>query len=429
MPKNAPIYDARSLGLPKMLLLGMQHMFAMFGATVIVPLVTGLPVETTLLTVGLGTLLFHLATGGRVPAFLGASFAFIGGYAAVAPLLSGELPNAALLPYACAGVAAAGLLHLLAAVLAKSFGTGRLLRLFPPLVTGPIIIAIGLGLAPGAVDSCRQCWPVALSALAVILACNVFGRGMLRIMPILCGVLAAYAVACAMGLVDFAPIRAAAWIGPPLHKANLVPGNVPDWGKLASAVIAIAPIAIATMMEHVGDICAISTTIGKDLLRSPGLHRTLAGDGLATVVASLCGGSACTTYGENTGVLALTRVYDPRVIRIAAGLAVVLSCCPKFAAVVNSIPPPVIGGVSFVLFGMISAIGVRNLVEARVDLSQARNLIVAAIPLVAALGKVTLPLRIGSFNATLTPLAVASLAAILLNALLPTSADGDAPAP
>lgn len=452
------IYDARVLGTPKMLILGVQHMFAMFGATVLVPLLTGLDVATTLLCAGVGTLLFHLITKGRVPAFLGSSFAFLGGYAAITALAGTQgyesFTTTQLLPYACLGVACAGLLYLVLAALIKLIGVDKVMRFFPPVVTGPIIIAIGLGLAGSAVDNCRTNWLIALIALTIIIAFNVWGKGMAKIVPILLGVLGSCTVAAVLALIfgqtvtislennqtkevialagnpawqlfDVAALnelKEAAWIGLPIHWNQTVFGGI-DWKNgalIVSSVAAIMPIALATMMEHIGDICAIGSTCGKNFVKDPGLHRTLIGDGIATTLASLFGGPANTTYGENTGVLALSRVYDPRVIRIAALLAALLSFCPKFAALIHLIPTAVIGGISFVLYGMISAVGVRNVVENKVDFTKSRNLMVAAIILVCALG-LTGGVTFSVFNITITlsALAVASLAGIILNAILP----------
>ena len=414
--------DKDSLPAGKTLVLGLQHMFAMFGATVTVPLITGLDIGTTLLMAGLGTLLFHLITGGKVPAFLGSSFAFLGGYAAITGLAGTEgyeaMTKAQLLPYACLGVACSGLVYLVLAGLIKSFGIKKVMRCFPPIVTGPIIITIGLGLAPVAVGSCKANWTLALTALAVIGVCNIWGKGMIKIIPILIGLAVSYVLAICMGAVDFAAVKDAAWIGLPIHKANTILGvDFAQGGLISSSIIAIVPIALATIMEHIGDISAISSTVGKDFIKDPGLHRTLTGDGLATTFASLFGGPANTTYGENTGVLALSQVFNPIVIRVAAVFAILLSFCPKFAALISTIPGPIVGGISFVLYGMISAVGIRNLVENKVDFSKPRNLIIAAVILVTALGGVTIPL--GSKGAALTPLALASLAGIILNAIFP----------
>ena len=417
------IYDARQLGTPKMLLLGFQHMFAMFGATVTVPLLTGLSISTTLLFAGLGTLLFHCLTKFKVPAFLGSSFAFIGGYLAVAPLNEDGSGNKEMLPYACLGVACAGLVYLIVAAFIKAVGVNRVMKLFPPVVTGPIIMAIGLGLAPSAVTNCRSNWWLAIVALALVIIFNIFGKGMIKIIPILLGIVGAYVVAVLVGnvggvenfAIDFSAVKAAPWIGNPIEWSSTVFGGVSDKSKAISAIIAIVPIAIATMMEHIGDISAISATCN-----NPGLNRTLLGDGLATTLASLFGAPANTTYGENTGVLALSKVYDPRVIRIAAYFAVFFSLSPKFAALIESIPMAVVGGISFVLYGMISAIGVRNVVEAKVDFSKARNTIIAAVILVVALGlSGGITFTVGSATITLSSLACASIAGIALNIIFP----------
>ena len=422
------IYDARQLGTPKMLLLGFQHMFAMFGATVTVPLLTGLSISTTLLFAGLGTLLFHCLTKFKVPAFLGSSFAFIGGYLAVAPLNEDGSGNKEMLPYACLGVACAGLVYLIVAAFIKAVGVNRVMKLFPPVVTGPIIMAIGLGLAPSAVNNCSSNWWLAIVALALVIIFNIFGKGMIKIIPILLGIVGAYIVAVLVGnvggvenfAIDFSAVKAAPWIGNPIEWSSTVFGGVSDKSKAISAIIAIVPIAIATMMEHIGDISAISATCNKNFINDPGLNRTLLGDGLATTLASLFGAPANTTYGENTGVLALSKVYDPRVIRIAAYFAIFFSLSPKFAALIESIPMAVVGGISFVLYGMISAIGVRNVVEAKVDFSKARNTIIAAVILVVALGlSGGITFTVGSATITLSSLACASIAGIALNIIFP----------
>lgn len=422
------IYDARQLGTPKMIVLGFQHMFAMFGATVTVPLLTGLSISTTLLFAGLGTLLFHLLTKGKVPAFLGSSFAFIGGYFAVAPLNADGSGNKEMLPYACLGVACAGLLYVIVSFLIKVVGVNKVMKLFPPVVTGPIIMAIGLGLAPSAVNNCKNNWWLAFVALALVIIFNIFGKGMVKIIPILLGIIGSYLVAVIVGnvcgvesfAIDFSAIKEAPWIGNPIEWSSTVFGGVHDKSLAISAIITIVPIAIATMMEHIGDISAISATCNKNYINDPGLNRTLLGDGLATSLASLFGAPANTTYGENTGVLALSKVYDPRVIRIAAYFAIFFSLSPKFAALIESIPVAVVGGISFVLYGMISAIGVRNVVEAKVDFSKARNTIIAAVILVTALGLTDgISFSIGSADINLSALACASIAGIVLNLIFP----------
>ena len=423
---NQPIYDARSLGRPRMLLLGFQHMFAMFGATVLVPALTGLSVSATLLFAGIGTLIFHFLTKKKVPAFLGSSFAFIGGYAAVVAMGAAQgLDQAASLPYACVGVFFAGLMYFILAGLFKIFGVQKVMRFFPPVVTGPIIIAIGLTLSGSAINNCTTNWWIALLAVAIIVVCNIWGKGMVKIVPVLLGVVGSYIVAACFGIPDFSAVKTAPWIGLPFEMKNTafsVFAN-PNWGLVITAIITIIPISLATMIEHIGDMCAISSTTGINYLEDPGLHRTLMGDGLATALASLFGAPANTTYGENTGVLNLTKVFDPRVIRIAAVLAILFSFSPKFAAVVAAMPASVIGGVSLVLYGMISAVGVRNLVENKVDLTVSRNLLIAALILVLAIGinygPGSINFTIGKATIALSGLAVAALAGIILNAILP----------
>ena len=415
------IYDARGLGVPRMLLLGLQHLFAMFGATVLVPILVssyGLPlsIQTTLLFAGLGTLLFHLCTKFKVPAFLGSSFAFLGGFEAVSQLNVGkfaDMTGEEKLPYALGGIVVAGLLYLVLALLFKLVGAKKVMRFFPPIVTGPIIILIGLNLSGTAINNASTNWWLALVAIVVIIVANIWSKGMIKIIPILLGVVVSYIVALIFGQVDFTAMHEAKLVG--LQHFVIAKFDI-------TSILVMAPIAIAAMMEHIGDVSAISSTTGKIFIEVPGLHRTLLGDGLATAVAGMFGGPANTTYGENTGVLALSKVYDPRVIRLAALYAIILSFSPKFDALVNSIPAAIVGGVSFVLYGMISAVGVRNVVENRVDLTKSRNLIIAAVIFVSGLGFSSvggITFTVGSADITLTGLAIAALAGVVLNAILP----------
>ena len=414
MDLSGGIYDARELGIPRMLVLGVQHTFAMFGATVLVPLLTGLSVSTTLLCAGIGTLLFHLINKGKVPAFLGSSFAYLGGFT----IVTNNGANPENLPYACAAVACSGLVYLAVSALIATFGVGRIMRFFPPVVTGPIIIAIGLILAPSAISNCSTNWLLAAVALGVVIICNIWGKGMVKILPILLGVIAAYLVALVTNAVDFTAVAQADWIGLPIKKESMGLFAFDGSSQLISAILTIVPIAIATVMEHIGDMAAISATTGKNYIRDPGLHRTLLGDGVATSLAGLLGGPANTTYGENTGVLALSKVYDPLVVRIAAVFAILMSFSPKFDALINTIPAGIVGGISFILYGMISAIGVRNVVENQVDFTNSRNLIIAAVILVSALGFNSVGgLTFGPV--TLSGLAIAALLGILLNAIIP----------
>ncbi|MBE6979167.1 MAG: uracil-xanthine permease [Ruminococcaceae bacterium] len=422
--KMDAVYDAKSLGTSKVLILGLQHLFAMFGATVLVPAITGLNVSTTLLFAGLGTLLFHLITGRKVPAFLGSSFAFLGAFGLVTA--SGqEIP----LTYSCFGVAVAGMLYLVLAAFFKFFGVKRVMRYFPPIVTGPIIICIGLSLAGSAITNCHTNWLVALVAIAVVVVCNIWGKGMVKIVPILLGVVASYLFAV---IVDpsaranvAATVAAADWFGFPViweNTALSIFNDSLDVSMLITAVITIAPISLATIVEHVGDMCAISSTVGKNFVADPGLHRTLTGDGLATTLSALFGGPANTTYGENTGVLALSKVYDPLVVRLAAYFAILLSFCPKFAALIVAMPAATMGGVSLVLYGMISAVGVRNVVENQVDFTKSRNVLIAAMIMGLAVGVTysgSIVIPVGGISISLSGLAVAALVGIAMNAILP----------
>lgn len=429
---NTAIKDARSLGLPKMLLLGLQHMFAMFGATILVPILVntyfegqGLSIQVTLMCAGLGTLFFHACSKFKVPAFLGSSFAFLGGFATVANLNTGIFADMTMgekLPYACGGIVVAGALYLILALIIKLAGVERVMHYLPPVVTGPIIICIGLSLAPSAIANASTNWLIALIALGTIIVFNIWGKGMFKIIPILMGVVISYAAAAVfqmMGMtnpdgsaiLNFSEVATASWVGlPSFQLCKFDP----------TAVMVMAPIALATMMEHIGDMSAISATVGENFLADPGLHRTLVGDGIATSLSALDGGPANTTYGENTGVLELSRVHDPRVIRIAAVFAVILSFIPKMAEVIGSMPSAIFGGVSFMLYGMISAIGVRNVVENQVDLTKSRNLVIAAVILVCGLGfSDGLTFEAAGTSVTLTGLAIAAIAGVLLNVILP----------
>ena len=429
------IYDARTLGVPKMLILGLQHMFAMFGATVLVPilvgsyfgneLTAGVTVSTTLFCAGVGTLLFHVCSKMKVPAFLGSSFAYLGGFSTVAGLDTGMYANMSAndkCAYACGGVVVAGLLYLVLAAIIKIVGVKKVMKFLPPVVTGPIIICIGLSLASSAISNASTNWLLAFIALATVIIFNIWGKGMFKIIPILMGVVISYVAAIilnALGMtnadgsaiLDFQPVAQAAFVG--LPNFQIAKFDI-------TAILVMAPIAIASMMEHIGDISAISATVGRNYIEDPGLHRTLIGDGLATAFAGFIGGPSNTTYGENTGVLELSRVFDPRVIRIAAGFAVILSFIPKFSSIIHTMPTAIIGGISFMLYGMISAIGVRNVVENKVDLTKSRNLIIAAVIFVCGLGFSSgLSFQIGSATITLTGLAIAAIAGIALNAILP----------
>lgn len=421
--ENKGIYNARTLGKPKFIMLGIQHLFAMFGATILVPLITGLDVSATLLFAGIGTLLFHVISKMKVPAFLGSNFAFLGGYASVKQLCVAQgLTDEMALNYACLGVAAASLLYFVMAFLLKMFGTDKVMRFFPPVVTGPMVIAIGLTLSGSAIHNCQQNWLLAITAIVIVIGASIWGRGIIKIVPILLGVLGSYILAATMGEVDFTQLSEAAWIGLPInmdHTAIAVMKD-PNFDLIITSIIAIFPIAFATIMEHIGDMCAIQSTVGKNFIKDPGLHRTLSGDGLATLLASIFGAPANTTYGENTGVLNLTKVFDPAVIRMAACFAILLSFSPKFACLIGLMPAATIGGVSLILYGMISAVGVRNLVETSVDFSSSRNVFVAALIMVVSIGVqygTDGGVKIGPV--TFSGLALAAIVGIVLNAILP----------
>ena len=433
------VRDAKQLGIPKMLLLGLQHMFAMFGATILVPILVsgyfqaacnepltkGLVVSVTLFCAGCGTLIFHVCSKMKVPAFLGSSFAFLGGFYTIANLQTGIYQNMSVndkAAYACGGVVVAGFLYLVVALIFKLVGVNRVMKFLPPVVTGPIIICIGLSLASSAISNASTNWLLAIVALAVIIVFNIWGKGMFKIIPILMGVVISYVFALILNafgvtnpdgsaIINFASVTSSGWVG--LPKFQICKFDV-------TAILVMAPIAIATMMEHVGDMSAISATVDENFIVEPGLHRTLLGDGLATMFAGVIGGPANTSYGENTGVLELSKVYDPVVIRIAAVFAIVLSFIPKFSAIISTMPAAIIGGVSFMLYGMISAIGVRNIVENKVDLTKSRNLIIAGLIFVCGLGFSNgLTFTVGGTSITLTALAIAAIAGVILNAVLP----------
>lgn len=423
MESQNAIYDARQLGAPRMILLGMQHLFAMFGATVLVPLLTGLDVSITLLFAGIGTLMFHFISKWNVPAFLGSSFAFLGGYASVKEMgVAQGLSETLALDYACLGVACAGLLYFVMAALIRAYGIKRIMHYFPPVVTGPIVIAIGLVLSGSAIANCTTNWLLAIIAIVTVIVASIWGRGIIKIIPVLLGVSVSYIIAACLGEIDFTSLGEAAWVGFPIERDHTILAVFEDGNTslMLSTILAVMPIAFATIMEHIGDMLAISSTVGKDFLSDPGLHRTLMGDGVATAVASVFGAPANTTYGENTGVLNLTKVFDPMVVRIAAIFAIVLAFCPKFACLVQLMPAGTIGGVSLILYGMISAVGVRNLVEEKVDLKSSRNVFVAALILVLAIGVkygANDDIAIGPVH--VSGLAIAAIVGIALNAIMP----------
>jgi len=396
------IRDGDYIDPAKKIILGIQHAFTMFGATVLVPIITGFNISVALFMAGCGTLLFYFITKRKVPAFLGSSFAFI------APVL--VVTEKFGLPYACGGIVVAGLLYLLLSLLVSIYGVKKILSFFPPIVTGPIIIVIGLKLAPVAIDMAKGNWGLALVGFAVVTAVSIYAKGFFKVLPVLTGIFVGYLVAIFTGNVDFTPIAQAKWIGWPefvIAKFN--------W----TAISIIAPVAIATMVEHVGDVLAIGVIVEKNLVEDPGLNRTLIGDGLATSLSAMFGGPANTTYSENTGVLALTRVYHPVIMAIAAIFAILMGLVPKLGAVILTIPSSLIGGISIVLFGMIASIGIRTVVEHKVDFSHSRNLMISAAILVLGLGGAVLAIPLGTGKIEIAGMALGAIVGIILNKILP----------
>ena len=416
----------------KLLLLGVQHVFAMFGATVLVPLLTGMDPAVALLCAGVGTWIFHLCTGRKVPTYLGSSFAFIAAIQGAAAMCAGldantegltQLPAyQAALPYATGGILVAGALYLVLALLVKLVGAERVRAFFPPIVTGPIVTIIGLMLAPSAIANITTQigsinvglnWLVAAISIATIFIVSLFAKGIFKLVPILIGIVVGYIAAICCGMVNFTTIAEASWISLPhffLPKFDL------------RAIGLIAPIAIVTFVEHIGDVNASSAVCGKDFIKDPGMHRTLMGDGLATMFAGLVGGPANTTYSENTGVLAATKNYNPITLEIAACIAIVLAFFGKFSALITAMPGPVLGGVSVVLYGMIAAVGLRTLVENKVDFTKSRNLLIAAVMLVLGLGA-NGAIVIGGVS--ISGVALAAVLGIILNKVLPESIEKD----
>jgi uracil permease len=397
----------------KRILFGFQHALAMFGATVLVPFLTGLDISVALFTAGVGTLLFHLLTKKKVPVFLGSSFAFIAPILSVKAMYATPGDPDAGLPYATGGIIITGLIYVVAAGLIKIFGSDIMKRLLPPVVIGPIIVTIGLTLTPVAYDMAKTHWGVALISMLTVALVNVFGKGIYRSLPIMFGVGTGYAASLVFNLVDVQPILDAKFLALPNFMA-------PKFSLDAIAVV--APIALVTIVEHLGDISTIGATTGEDYIADPGLHRTLLGDGLATSLAGLVGGPSNTTYSENTGVLAVTKVYDPSVLRVAGVIAILMSVLGKFGALISTIPEPVMGGISVILFGMIASVGMRVMVENKIDFSSGRNMLIAAF--VLTLGMMSIlgennPAVIDLGFIQLQGLSLATIVGIILNLILP----------
>lgn len=394
-------------------ILGIQHVLAMFGATVLVPFLTGLNPSIALISAGAGTLIFHLCTKGIVPVFLGSSFAFIG---ALTLVLKNEGIGSIK-----GGVIAAGLIYVLMSYLVKTFGVERIKSFFPPIVTGPIIMLIGLRMSPTALSMAgytngkfdTKSLIVAVCVILTMVSITMIKKSFLRLIPILIAVIVGYIVATFLGMVDFGVVSQAKWIG-------LSPEATKDLFTMPvmslTGIIAIAPIALVVFIEHIGDITTNGAVVGKDFFKNPGIHRTLLGDGLATIVAGCLGGPANTTYGENTGVLAVTKVYDPAILRIAACYAIALGFIGKFGILLQTIPLPVMGGVSVILFGMIASVGVRTVVEARLDFSNSRNLIIASIIFVLGIAVDNIVIW---ETVSVSGLALAAFSGVLLNKVLP----------
>lgn len=390
----------------RLFILALQHMFAMFGSTVLVPALTGLNPAVALFTSGLGTLIFHLITGGKVPAYLGSSFAFI------APIIAAQ--NQFGRDGAMLGIITVGLVYALMSVVIRLLGTEFFRKLLPPVVIGPVIITIGLGLAPTAKDMASEHLLVAFVTLAIAVGISVFAKGIIKVIPILLGIIGGYTFAAFLGLVDFAPVMEASWFSLPKFALPTVSGNL-------RAITLVAPIALVTMVEHLGDVVAISSTVKKDFIEEPGLHRTLLGDGIATLVAGLFGGPPNTTYGENVGVLALTKVYNPMIIQLTAVIVILSSFVQKVGVLIQTIPTAVMGGIVFLLFGMIASIGLRTLVENEVDLSKNRNLVIVSVTLVVGISNLTLNFAGLEFGG----MGLAAIVGIVMNLILPAMDNED----
>ena len=379
---------------------GVQFMFVAFGSTVLVPLLTGLDPAVALLAAGLGTLLFHAVTGGKVPIYLGSSFAFI------APIVKAtELFG---LGGMFCGLVSVGLVYMLMSLLVKTFGIDLIKKLFPPVVIGPVIILIGLSLAGAGVNMAQENWILAIVSLAVAVAASIWGKGMIKLIPVVFGALAGYVVALIFfrDTMDFAAVGNASWFAfPKLAKMSF------SW----QAILFMAPVAIAPIIEHVGDMYAIGSIAGKDFVKDPGLHRTMLGDGLSCVLAAFLGGAPITTYSEVTGAVSLTKVTDPSVLRIAAVSAVVLSVIGKVGAVIQTIPSAVLGGIMLLLFGSIASVGISNMIQAKIDMGSTRNLIIVSLILTIGIGGAII--SVGSF--TLSGIGLASLVGVILNLILP----------
>ena len=389
-----------NMTVSRILVMALQHMFAMFGATVLVPSLTGLNPSVALFTSAVGTLIFHIITQGKVPAYLGSSFAFI------APIIAAKSQFG--IDGVMVGIITVGMVYSLMSIAIKYIGTDFFRNLLPPVVVGPVIITIGLGLAPTAKDMASEHMLVAAVTLAIAISFSVFAKGIFKVIPILMGIIGGYIFAATQGLVDFKAISEAAWFAFPDFTLPQFAGNL-------KAISLIAPIALVTMVEHLGDVLALGTTTKKDYIDEPGLHRTLLGDGIATLFAGMCGGPPNTTYGENIGVLAITKVYNPLIIQITALIVLTSSFVQKIGVMVQTVPTAVMGGICFLLFGMIASIGLRTLIENEIDLSNNRNLVIISVILVIGISNITINISGLEFAG----MGLAALVGILLNVILP----------
>lgn len=385
-------------------IVGVQFLFVAFGATVLVPLLVGLDPATALFTAGLGTFIFHLVTKGKVPIFLGSSFAFI------APIISASKQWG--MPGTLAGIVGVALVYFIMSALIKWQGRRFLDRLFPPVVIGPVIIIIGLSLAPTAVDMSKENWLLAIISLMTAILVLVLGRGLLKLVPVVCGIVVGYIVSACMGLVDFSAVGSAPWFGLP---SGINHFKLPEFAW--EPFLFMIPVAIAPVIEHIGDVFVVSAVADKDFVKDPGLHRTMLGDGLACMAAALFGGPPVTTYSEVTGAMQITRITSPAVIRIAAATAIVFSVIGKLSALLQSIPGAVLGGIMLLLFGSIASVGIQNLVNHKVDLNETRNLIIVSVVLTLGIGGAILPM--GSFS--LSGIGLSALVGVILNLVIPRS--------
>ena len=379
-------------------IVGVQFLFVAFGATVLVPLLVGMDPSVALFTAGIGTLIFHMVTKGKVPIFLGSSFAFI------APIIKAtELYG---LPGTLSGLIAVGAMYGIMSALVKSRGVGFISRLFPPVVVGPVIMLIGLSLASTGVNMAKENWLLAILALITTVIVSLFGKGLLRLIPIFSGIVVGYVAAIVMGLIDFQPVVEASWFAMPAFVR-------PEFSW--EAVIFMLPVAIAPVIEHIGDVYAINEVAGKDFVKDPGLHRTMLGDGLACAAAALIGGPPVTTYSEVTGAISLTKIADPAVIRIAAVVGILFSVLGKVSAILKTIPSAVLGGIMLLLFGTIASVGINSLVKNKIDMGDTRNLVIVSLILTLGIGGAEL--TFGNF--TIGGIGLAALVGVILNLVIP----------